>query len=331
MSLESEFSLNDKLQRCLVNDSDHIGLSTLPVSDRSGSHVLLIQKALNAFANRVGLAQILETGNYDQATADLVVTYKEQHNPPLLNFENQIDAIVGKKTIDALDKELPPLGEPADPGLQLNSVRFWLNAFIPNSVCMLKGSFFVIVVPQPPLSLLLFAGDQREFSDDPNAFSRMHSEVTIAGLSTDAPTIVDEKQICGESLEIDEDGNVLRRATAPTDRMRFNNLRGSQTLDPEGGGIIDGIPGSVQIDFSGSASLPLAIAPDIDYSGTLVIDRIGGNILVSGATDGFPAYEMYCSINSGPVITLAHINPIGPIELMGSENQPFKVSARIVL
>ncbi len=109
MALESEFLLNDKLRRCLVNDADHIGLLTLPISDRSGPHVLLIQKALNAFAKRMGFDLLKETGVYDQITADMVTTFKELHKPPILNFMNQIDAIVGKKTVDALDKELPTL------------------------------------------------------------------------------------------------------------------------------------------------------------------------------------------------------------------------------
>jgi len=158
----------------------------------------------------------------------------------------------------------------------------------------------------------------------------MHSEVTIVGLSSELPQIAEEKQICGESLELDEQGNILQRATASTDRMKFLNLRGSQTVDPEGR-VIDGIPGSVQIDFFGSASLPLIAAPDIDCSGTLVIDRAEGNILVSGATNGFPAYEMYCSIDGGSVMTLAQIEPISPLELIGSEDRPFSISARIVL
>jgi len=109
VALESDFLLNDKLKRCLVNDADHIGLLTLPVADRSGSHVVLIQKALNAFAKRMGFGLIRETGVYDQITADLVTTFKKLHKPPILNFKNQIDATVGKKTVDALDKELPPL------------------------------------------------------------------------------------------------------------------------------------------------------------------------------------------------------------------------------
>jgi hypothetical protein len=53
---------------------------------------------------------------FDQETADLVTTFKELHKPPILNFLGQIDPIVGKKTITALDDELafqPPL--PGDP------------------------------------------------------------------------------------------------------------------------------------------------------------------------------------------------------------------------
>lgn len=123
---------------------------------------------------------------------------------------------------------------------------------------------------------------------------------------------------------------MIARATAPTDRMMFQNLRGSQTVDPEGG-VVDEIAGSIQIDFQGSASLPLIAAPDIDYSGTLVIDRAEGNILVSGATNHFPAYEAYCTVNDGPILTLAQVSPVTPIDLIGAEDVPFNGSARIVL
>ena len=40
----------------------------------------------------------------------------------------------------------------------------------------------------------------------------------------------------------------------------FQDLRGSQTVVPEGG-VVNGMPGSVQIDFQGSASVPLIPAP----------------------------------------------------------------------
>jgi hypothetical protein len=54
--------------------------------------------------------------------------------------------------------------------MDLESITIWLNAFIPNSVCVRKGDLFVIEVPMPsgtPVpEVRFFTGDQREFSDD---------------------------------------------------------------------------------------------------------------------------------------------------------------------
>jgi hypothetical protein len=106
--LTSVLKFHPKLQRCLVDDRAHIGLNTFPVSNRRGRHVQMIKLALNAFARRMGMDQLDESNDlYDQETADLVTTFKELHRPPILNFAHKIDAIVGKKTIAALDDELP--------------------------------------------------------------------------------------------------------------------------------------------------------------------------------------------------------------------------------
>jgi hypothetical protein len=105
--LTSVLKFQPKLQACLVDDQAHIGLMTSPAS-RQGQHVVLIKRALNAFARRFGMDELDETNPvYDEETADLVTTFKELHRPPILNFAHQIDAIVGKKTIAALDDELP--------------------------------------------------------------------------------------------------------------------------------------------------------------------------------------------------------------------------------
>ncbi len=221
--------------------------------------------------------------------------------------------------------------------MDLESITFWLNAFIPNSVCTLQGNLYAIAVPGPPISptdgsiglTRLFTGDQREYSDDITQSARMHSEVTIAGLSSGSPTFT-ENQWCGPSNEVDSNGNSIATATASNAQMHFTNLRGSQTTDPQGG-VVDGVPDSVQIDLTGSASLPLAVAPDIDYSGTLVIDLDEGNVMFSGAISGFPAFEMYFQVNGGASVTLGQFAPISPIELVGEENRPVNVSARIVV
>jgi hypothetical protein len=112
------FRHHKKLVDCQRFDKDHIGVATIPARDRRGIHVRLIKKALNAFARRVGMDELDEDNDlFDQETADLVMTYKQLYKPrPILNYLGQIDAIVGKKTITALDDELPfqpPL--PGDP------------------------------------------------------------------------------------------------------------------------------------------------------------------------------------------------------------------------
>jgi hypothetical protein len=233
-------------------------------------------------------------------------------------------------------------GAPVAKGVNaLNSIAFWLNAFIPNSVCTLKGSLFAITVPEPGihpteesarLSLVrFFTGDQREFSDDPTASARMHSGVRIEALSSKSPSLASQRQIVGESQEVDGHGKIINRATARADRMQFFNLRGSQTVDPHGG-VVEGVPGSAQIDVAGSAALPLLpFAPDIDYSGTLIIDRLEGNVIFRGAVSGFPAFEMYFKANDGPTVTLAEFQPRTPLDLIGEENRPVDAATRIVL
>jgi hypothetical protein len=44
-----------RLQRCLVDDKIHVGLTNLPATNRSGVPVQLIRRTLNAFARRFGM------------------------------------------------------------------------------------------------------------------------------------------------------------------------------------------------------------------------------------------------------------------------------------
>lgn len=214
--------------------------------------------------------------------------------------------------------------------MPIDSIDIWLNAFIPSSACITKGDVFVVAGPPGPQPRF-FAGDQREFSDHRDASSRMHSEVRIEGLASDSPSIAFQKNQCGESQEIDNEGNVLAAATASASRMFFTNLRGAQTVDPEGG-VDDGIAGSIQIDVVGSAGMPLiALAPDIDYSGSITIDRAEGNVLFRGAVSQFPAFEIYFSVNDGSTATLAQLAPLVPLDLFGAENRSVEVSSRVVL
>src|ERR1041385_2415886 len=109
--------------------------------------------------------------------------------------------------------------------MDLESVTFWLNAFIPDSVCEKKGDLSVIAVPTPsgtPIPIVrFFTGDQREFSNDRAASPRMHSEVRIVDLSTNTPRVDSQLNFCGESHEVDEGGNIIASATASADGRTF--------------------------------------------------------------------------------------------------------------
>jgi hypothetical protein len=87
------------LEACAVSDPAHI------MPRAQGPHVRKIQDALDQI-DRAGLAQTSEykTSTYGPATAAAVVRFKTSRK--ILNHLNQIDPIVGKKTIKALDDEL---------------------------------------------------------------------------------------------------------------------------------------------------------------------------------------------------------------------------------
>jgi hypothetical protein len=87
---------------------DHIGEQFAP----KGPWVLLIKKALNTWAAKQfpPVGQIPFNDIFGPETGDLVALYKTRQTPPILNFAGKIDRIVGKKTVVALDKELPSRG-----------------------------------------------------------------------------------------------------------------------------------------------------------------------------------------------------------------------------
>lgn len=101
------FAGDERLERAAVLDSAHV------VPGERGPHVVKIQQSLIDVAG----AKIVADGVYGPATANAVADFKRKHQPPILNRANQIDNIVGIKTLAALDAKLPQSG---GGGLQLN-------------------------------------------------------------------------------------------------------------------------------------------------------------------------------------------------------------------
>jgi hypothetical protein len=227
----------------------------------------------------------------------------------------------------------------------MHTLTFWIKAFIPDPsltsfVVPAPGesdgnSMIVIPANSPGLPIpadRAFLGDNRGFSSNVEAPARIHSLVEITALDTDTPILQAVDIKCGESVEIDIDsGSVINRATAPSDRIRFLNLRGNMTVDPEGGVIEDSpSPRFVQLDYEAAANLPLlAGSPDIDIVGVLGIDRDASTFRFRGSLDGFPAFEAYASFDLGPPVTLFQMVPVSPIFLIGDVKRPVDVSVPI--
>jgi hypothetical protein len=227
----------------------------------------------------------------------------------------------------------------------LHVLTFWIKAFIPDPsltqfVVPAPGAstgLSMIVIPANASGLPVpknrgFLGDNRGFSSDVSASARIHSLVEISGLETDTPVLQAIDINCGASHEIDMDsGEVIATATAPTDRIRFLNLRGNTSVDPEGGVIVDSpSPRYVQLDYEAAANLPLlAGSPDIDMVGVLGIDRDASTLRFRGSMDGFPAFEAYVSFNLGQPVNLFQMMPIAPIFIIGDVKRPVDVTVPI--
>ena len=97
MSLQSQLFRGDsKLEAAAVSDSAHI------VPGAKGEHVRKIQSALI----QLDRAPITADGDYGPKTAAAVLSYKQKRNIVNRSYQTKADNIVGKMTIDRLDKEM---------------------------------------------------------------------------------------------------------------------------------------------------------------------------------------------------------------------------------
>ena len=99
--ISARFRDVQELQNCLVNDQDHL------VSGVSGWHVTLVQEALLDLGEELPTAGA--DGIYGDETVAAVLHYKTVRN--IVGASGQIDGIVGKKTIAALDAEIHQFDE----------------------------------------------------------------------------------------------------------------------------------------------------------------------------------------------------------------------------
>jgi hypothetical protein len=196
---------------------------------------------------------------------------------------------------------------------QFDKIAVWLVFFIPTPVIEALGD--------------CFHGDGREFNSDPNEQRfRARSDIIVNGFLAGQPEATEFHQ-CGESRELDcATGEVLAVETAGTDAMSFYSFNVGNTFpDPEGGVIDNPNEFCVNFIYAGAASNPLAPpgAPAADMSAFFTIDPVNRTVSGRGATNAYPDYEAYASVDDGPAeVLFQRRHTLGPVEgLPGAADQ----------
>jgi hypothetical protein len=235
----------------------------------------------------------------------------------------QAGALIGGSggSSDALDGGLPggvatlPVATAVNwSQAKLHTVKFWINAFIaPDKVDAPPGAGLAF-------HYYYFSGDNRGYSSEIHASSRIHSEVEITGLNTGRPQISFQWNVCGESHALDEHGAIVDTKTAQV-HGGFHDPQAQDSM--------------VHIWYQGAAAMPLLQAsPDIDLNGWFSVDPFNGSVSFSGLVDGFPWYEAYAAGNNGAPVTLFTLDPPAgntPLDLVGDANRPASGYATITV
>jgi hypothetical protein len=192
--------------------------------------------------------------------------------------------------------------------IAINSVKFWINAFIPLNVAgytkPIPGIPGQTMIPGPSVNFLsdCYHTDQRDFSNNIHASSRMHSEAKVT--FTSGTPLLTTWHNCDETIECDcEDGEEECRKKGATGRMSITMLP-SRVCGPYE---------PVTLEFKCRANNPCApsstVGGDIDYEGKVIIDRAARRIECDLKIDAFPAFEAYATINDGAGVMMFQIPP----------------------
>jgi hypothetical protein len=141
MTLQSQLFRGDsQLEAAAVSDPAHI------LQGARGEHVRKIQLALI----QLDRAAIAADGSYGPATASAVLAYKRKRNIVNRAYQAQADNIVGKMTIDRLDKEMFAAE-------QLNTGQTPRCVFPPSTLQSTRASFAVTGGPGALTGFMLLA------------------------------------------------------------------------------------------------------------------------------------------------------------------------------
>jgi hypothetical protein len=146
--------------------------------------------------------------------------------------------------------------------------------------------------------------DQRNFSNDPRASSRMHSLANI-DLSASEPVLT-QYQRCDELIECDPvSGEIIGKRRGSASKMKFTFLASDPAI------LI-----RMECRYSDPLMAPAHGLGEIEYKGTIEIDPAAGSICVDFMICLFPAFEGYAAIDNGsPVILFRHAPSPGILAL----------------
>ena len=274
----------------------------------SSEWVMYLQQLLNAHYQQ---SVVPESGEFDDETVAAVRHLRSQNG---LTESDEVDqsvwtVLTGEQHTGPTSSQ-DPSGEAQEsqlPWPELHSIQVWVNAFIPGSYGgNIDGSGAAAghrLLPGPTSWFHdCFLTDDRDFSSDITASSRMHSEFRM-----ELPSMVlTPRHVCGTTVEHDcEDGDVECTDTASTSRMSWDGpMRAGDTI---------------WANVAGAANNPCFTgSPDIDYVGAVFVDLATKTITFEGKVNGFPAYEAYVVVNDGSPQELFTHGPSGdPTSLIG--------------
>lgn len=229
---------------------------------------------------------------------------------------------------------LPAAGQSGEQ-MTVRSVRLWIKSFIPEDI---DGAERVADGPHAGKTMFRSPGpidvwyltDQRGFSNDIQAFSRMHSEIELDFVDF---TIKREHHQCDPTIQITHDtGAEECHETAGTEYMTFSEF----TISPDAKRMTLHLHGS-----SKNACLklgPVKVAPSLDYSADIVVwlGKAGQEVTieVDSWIETYPAFEMYVSVNNKPPDTIfqAAIEPDAtPLSLIGPATRHIEKSLTLSL
>jgi hypothetical protein len=202
----------------------------------------------------------------------------------------------------------------------VHTIAFWLNAFIPRDIfgvtTMLREGEYrgLTALSATPCYLT----DQRDFSNDLRAPSRMRSLVKVD--LADAEVNLTQQHRCDDLIECDPaSGVVLTKQRVGTSKMKFSLESTTPTI-------------LIQMDCRYGDSIPRAGhgIGDTEYKGTIEISPAARSFEIDIMICLFPACEGYAVINEGPsAILFRHAPPAGILALGPPRGANRRIRARL--